>query len=186
MNYAIISNDAIAATGTVKALWPGTSFSDDTPNADWLEEKNAVAIRSDLPFDNATEYLQRVEPYLLNGIVWDRTVVTRPAAVPEPNWQTFQLALLTDAQVHAMMSVAKEAFPGLISAWSTGLGQAAVGQGLVSFGNQWALGRQLIVPDGLPGSGLPLVSDALADHVATLAEASHLPTGFIALLEAAP
>jgi hypothetical protein len=180
--YAIISNNTIAAHGTAKVLWPDTSFSDAGPTDGFLSDTNAVRVRSDLPHDSENEYLVRVEPYLLNGIVWDRTVVTRPAAAPEPNWQTFQLALLTDAQVHAMMSVAKEAFPGLISAWSTGLGQAAVGQGFVSFGNQWALGRQLVVPDGLPGSGLPLVSDTLADHVATLAEANNLPAEFVSLL----
>ena len=177
--YAIIQDNTITAHGPYRELWPDTSFSRLGPNAEFLEQEGAVPIRSGPPHDRSTHQLQHSAPYLLDGVVYEFEVVPRPPEpepVPEPRWQDFQVALLTDASVHGMMMVAKDIYPGLISAWSVGLGQAATGQGAESFMTAWTLARQL--PD--PSTGDPLLSQALVDGIAALAAAADLPAEFIA------
>ena len=180
--YAITQDNPITAHGTARELWPSVSFSTSGPRADWLAAQGAVEIRRDPPYDTETQYLQRVDPYLLDGQVYDREPVDRPVAPPEPRWQDFQVALLTDPALRDMKMIAKDAYPDLIPAWAVGLGQAATGQGAESFMTAWTLARQL--PD--PSTGDPLLPQALVDGIAALATAADLPDAFIAGLNPPP
>ena len=180
-NYAIIQDNTITATGNARELWPDVSFSSTGPRADWLAAQGAVEIRRDPPYDPEAQSLRRVDPYLLDGQVYDREPVDRPVAPPEPRWQDFQVALLTDPALRDMKQIAKDAYPDLIPAWAVGLGQAATGQGIESFMTAWNLARQL--PD--PSTGDPLLPQALVDGIAALAAAADLPAEFIAGLNPA-
>jgi hypothetical protein len=176
--YAILDNNTITATGTARSLWPGTSFAASGPNAAWLTEHGAVEVRNDPPHDPETHDLRPAEPYLLDGVVYDRVPVERPPVAPEPRWQGFQVGLLTDPQVHDMMMAAKDSYPGLISAWSTGLGQAAVGQGFETFLTTWGLAKLLPHPSG-EGTLLP---PSLVAHVQAMSVTYDLPAEFVAAL----
>ena len=80
MKYAILTNDQITAHGDSHALWPNTSFSGGVPDFEFLTDKNAVSICSDIPYDAATQKLNQVEPYLLAGTVYDvQAVDSTPA-----------------------------------------------------------------------------------------------------------
>ncbi len=130
MNYAIITANAITATGRPRDLWPDTSFPEGVPNESWLTEQNAQLVRSDLPHDKATEYLQRVDPYLLDGEVWDREIVTRPPAppvLPTPQWVAFGGALAADPAINTLVATAAADAPVLHLMLGVGLGQAAQG-----------------------------------------------------------
>lgn len=133
--------------------------------------------------DPATRYLERETVIDTTALTITRgwRVVDRPPAPPEPKWQQFQVALLTDPGVHDMMMIVKDSYPGLISAWSVGLGQAASGQGAESFMTAWGLARQL--PN--PATGDPLLGAALISSIAAMATAADLPGEFITGLNAA-
>ena len=75
MNYAIITNDQITAHGYSQALWPNTSSPGGVPNAEFLTDQSAVGIISELPHDTETQKLSQVDPYLLDGIVYDVQVI---------------------------------------------------------------------------------------------------------------
>lgn len=171
MTYAIITNDAITAHGSTKALWPDTSFSDTGPTEDFLADANAVGIRSDLPHDPETEYLQRVEPYLQNGIVWDRQAVARPAAPPVPQWVAFGGALAADPSINALVATAAAAAPVLHLMLGVGLGQAAQGDSqtfLAAWGQAVAGG---------------LATPELVTAIQAMATSYDLPPEFIAALD---
>lgn len=182
MTYAITDGIVITAHGTAKQLWPDVSFPRSGPNAAFLAEHGAVEIRHDLPHDPETHYLRAAEPHMLDGVAYDRVAVQIPPAVPEARWQEFQMALLTDQAVHNMMMQAKDAYPGLISAWSTGLGQSATIGDHRTFFTAWNLARNL--PDATGEA--PLLPQSLVDHIVLMAVAAGLPAEFIAQLNPEP
>ena len=71
MKYAIIQNNTITAHGGIGELWPNTSFSGGVPNVGFLADQSAVGIISELTHDTETKKLIQVDPYLLDGIVYD-------------------------------------------------------------------------------------------------------------------
>ena len=102
MNYAILVNNVITATGTASELWPGVSFSGGQPNAAYLLATGSVLIRSDAAFDPATEILQGAEPYLLNGEVFNTIAAAiPPAPPPQPDYIGFWDATLTSETYQA-------------------------------------------------------------------------------------
>lgn len=170
MNYAIIDNDAITAHGRTRDLWPGTSFPPTGPNEAFLAEESAVPIRSDLPHDPETEYLQRVEPYLLNGEAWNRQAVTRPTPPPVPQWVAFGGALAADPSINTLVTTAASAAPVLHLMLGVGLGQAAQGDSqtfLAAWGQAVAGG---------------LATPELVAAIQAMATTYDLPAEFIAAL----
>jgi hypothetical protein len=172
--YAILTADQITATGTADNLWPGVTMPSTGPRADWLAEQNAVEIRHDPPHDPATQYLRRCEPYLLEGEVFDREVITRPPvkpAPPEPRWVEFGDAVIDHPGVAAVVDGAPRR---LAIALGVGLGQAAQGDAK-TFAMAWvkALAAGLVTPE-------------LAAEVQTLAESFDLPEAFVAGLNPEP
>ena len=151
-----------------------------TPNPRYIICREVIEDRPQLN-DPATEIIRSGPPRVdtEKAIVFRTWVIeTRPLeppSPPEPDWQSFQLSLLTDPDVHNMMMIAKDEYPGLISAWSVGLGQAATGQGITSFMTAWGLARQLVDPS----TGDPLLSQTLIENIAMMAAATNLPAEFI-------
>jgi hypothetical protein len=85
MPYAILYNDTITAHGTASSLWPDTSFADATPNPSFLADVGAVQIRSEQPYDPATQILVACEPYVVDGEVFDTVVTPIVAPTVEEN-----------------------------------------------------------------------------------------------------
>lgn len=84
MNYAILSNNAIATHGPASVLWPRTSFPPSGPNDSFLAGAGAVRIRSDVPCDADVARLEVVTPYLRKGQVYDRRAVPLEAKPGPP------------------------------------------------------------------------------------------------------
>lgn len=84
MMYAIVESNSITAIGPYRELWPGVDFFSTGPDSDWLAAHNAVVIRSDPPYNPETQCLQRSEPYLSNGEVFDHKVITRQVTIKTP------------------------------------------------------------------------------------------------------
>ena len=174
MNYAIIANDTITAHGSARELWPDTGFSEGIPNESWLTEHGAVAIRSDMSHDTATEYLDRVDPYLLDGEVFDRVAVTHRPPPPTPDWIGYQGALSAAPGVGALLAAClspavapiggAQIYGGLV----VGLGQIATGGSVATFLTAWNIAQSA-----------GLVSPELIAEMAKLAKPFNLPDEFI-------
>ena len=172
MTYAILTADTITAHGSASVLWPDTSFAVGGPNASFLADAGAVAIRADAPYGPATEFLQPCEPYALNGEVFDTIAVPIVPPAPTPDWATFRGGLLISPEVAALMGAARESgCEPAVTALPVALEKAQSGD-LGDFAACWAL----VVRDGQPPAEL------IAELVAT-AEACHLPDAFVAALQ---
>jgi hypothetical protein len=174
MTYAIILNNQITTHGDYRTLWPNTSFSALGPNAEFLAENNAVAIRSDPPHDPETQILQPCEPYLLNGAAYNMEPVDRPPAIeptPEPQWIQFGLALAGVPAVHELLGAVESANRPLERMLSGGLLQAAEGSPR-TFLAAWATVVEL-----------GLISPELTAAITALAASHDLPAEFIAELD---
>jgi len=173
MNYAIVTDNSITAYGAAEQLWPDTSFSGG-PNPSWLIEYNAVPIRSDLPHDPETEQLAGVEPYLLDGEVFDRVVEPRPEPPPPeppPEWLAFQAAITADPAVNQMLGKALQQIPALYGGLVVGLGQAAQGGDRRTFLTAWQAGTMA-----------GIITPELATAITVLGEQFNLPDEFLAAL----
>ena len=106
MTYAILSGNTIIASGGASDLWPDTSFNRDGPNSDYLAQFNAVKVRSDAPYDPATQILKSCAPYLLNGEVFNTIAAPIPASAPD--WSGFQAELLQSATFAAARIEARQ------------------------------------------------------------------------------
>ena len=172
MSYAIITSNTITAHGPASVLWPDTSFGVSGPNASFLIEAGAVTIRSDAPYDPATEFLQPCKPYVLNGEVFDTIAAPIIPPAPTPDWATFRGGLLVSPDVSALMGAARESGCELaVTHLSVALEKAQSGD-TVDFAACWAL----VARDG--GASPELIAELVAT-----ATACHLPAGFIAALQ---
>ena len=97
MNYAILAHNTITAHGTASVLWPKICFASSGPNASFLIEAGAVAIRSDATHNPETEVLQSCPPYQMNGEVFNSIAAPKPPEPVMPQWT----ALLGDLQTFA-------------------------------------------------------------------------------------
>ena len=67
MNYAIIDGTTVKSTGTIKQLFPNTSFTVAGPNANFLTSNNVVEIIEYLDCTKPTQKLTTVNPYYVQG-----------------------------------------------------------------------------------------------------------------------
>jgi len=70
MKYAIIDGTTVKSTGTIKKLFPNTSFTAAGPNADFLTENNVLELVQNLPYTTPTQKLSTVDAYVENGKVY--------------------------------------------------------------------------------------------------------------------
>ena len=172
MTYAILAADTITAYGPASVLWPDTSFAAGGPNASFLTDAGAVTIRSDAPYDPATETLQPCEPYVLNGEVFNAIAAPIIPPAPTPDWATFRGGLLISPEVAALMGAARESgCEPAVTALPVALEKAQTGD-VGDFAACWAL----VVRDG--AASLELIAQLVAT-----AEVCHLPAAFVAALQ---
>ena len=67
MNYAIIDGTTVKSTGTIKQLFPNTSFTTTGPNADFLKDNNVVEIIEALDCTEPTQKVTTVNPYYVQS-----------------------------------------------------------------------------------------------------------------------
>lgn len=175
--FAILDADTITGHGTARSLWGGVSFPSSGPEPEWLTTQGAVVIRSDLEHNPTTHYLQRCEPYLLDGQVWNVEAVERPPTpdpLPEPRWQEFRAALRGIPELQTLVATLATVDPIGHLAIGVGLGQAAQGDS-ATFTGVWTelLAAGLVTPD-------------LAAAVQALAAGFDLPEAFVAGLNPQP
>ena len=79
MNYAIIDGTTVKSTGTLRELFPNTSFSSAGPNADFLTENNVVELIETLSYTTPTQKLTSVDPYVQSGKAYNVKVESTTA-----------------------------------------------------------------------------------------------------------
>ena len=180
--YALIQGNEIVKVDVLRRLFPGVTSIDSltTLQSTFLDEDpqsisdspEVLEVLSELPFDSATEKLQRTEPYLLEGKVYNVEVVPKSPAPLAPRWIEFGNAVMASPTVNAMLGTAFQTAPALFSGLSVGLGKAADGDSRV-FVASW----QTAIAVGL-------VNEALIEEMQGLATTYSLPMEFIAALSA--
>lgn len=73
---AIVQNNEIVKTGSLRSLFPNTSFAETGPNDNWKTENDVVDIVNTRSFDETTQHLETVDAYLEGGVVYSVRVVT--------------------------------------------------------------------------------------------------------------
>ena len=96
MKYAIIESigggtPTVKSTGSIKELFPNTSFTATGPNADFLTENNVVELVETLTYTPPAQKLVSVEPYLDGGKVYnvrvESTSTYEQSALITTQWQ---------------------------------------------------------------------------------------------------
>jgi len=167
MTYAILSGGVITGYGSASDLWPGTSFSDG-PNAEFLVSYNALPIRSDAPHDSATQILISIEPYILEGEVFNTIAAPIPTPAPEPNWDQFSLTTLADPGLNLAVLAADPLAPNAARGLSAALLEAKLQGQYVNFAACW----QAVV-------SVAQIPPSRVAALVALAQACHLPEAFI-------
>jgi len=70
MYYAILDGKTVNRSGTLKTLFPNSSFPLSGPNEDFKEENNLVEVLEYLEHDSEAQKMIFCEPYFLNGSVY--------------------------------------------------------------------------------------------------------------------
>ena len=73
---AIVQNNEIVNTGTLRSLFPNTCFPNTGPNDEWKTYNDVVDIVNTRSFDEATQHLETTDAYLEDGVVYAVRVVT--------------------------------------------------------------------------------------------------------------
>jgi hypothetical protein len=73
---AIVQNNEIVNTGTLRSLFPNTSFPATGPNDEWKTDNGVVDIVNTRSFDEATQHLENADAYLEDGVAYTVRVVT--------------------------------------------------------------------------------------------------------------
>ena len=93
MKYAIVNlgQNTVTSTGSIKELFPNTSFTTTGPNADFLTENNVVELVETLTYTSPTQKLVSVEPYIDSGKVYnvkvESTTADEQSALNTTQWQ---------------------------------------------------------------------------------------------------
>lgn len=132
--------------------WDGTT--------DWTPPPDTTLVQG--------QTLQIGAEYVLSGGQW--VLIEQPPTPPQPKWVQFGAELATDTSVNTMIATAAATAPVLHLMLGVGLGQAAQGDPQ-TFSVAWSNARTA-----------GLVTQQLADHVASLAQQYDLPSNFVAQL----
>ena len=91
MKYAIIDGATIKSTGTLKELFPNTSFTTAGPNSDFLTANNVVELIETLSYTTPTQKLSTVDAYLDGGKAYtvkvESTTTEEQTALKNTEWE---------------------------------------------------------------------------------------------------
>ena len=92
MKYAIIDGSNIKSTGTLKELFPNTSFTTAGPNTDFLTANNVVELIETLGYTTPTQKLSSVDTYLDGGKAYtvkvEATTTEEQTTLINEEWKT--------------------------------------------------------------------------------------------------
>tara|TARA_B100000212_G_scaffold292296_1_gene234258 strand:- start:14 stop:451 length:438 start_codon:yes stop_codon:yes gene_type:complete len=95
MNYAIIDGTTVKTTGTIKQLFPNTSFTAAGPNADFLTANNVVELVQTLTYTTPTQKLSTVDAYVEGGKAYnvrvENTTADEQTALTNEKWIAIRL-----------------------------------------------------------------------------------------------
>ena len=115
--YAITEGTTVKSTGTLKQLFPNTSFSSAGPNTEFLTDNNVVDLIETLTYTLPTQKLSIVDPYIEDGKVynvkvedttteeeetlvnnkWEKVRTIRNQLLKDTDWRAVSDRTLTDA-----------------------------------------------------------------------------------------
>jgi hypothetical protein len=75
MRVARVLDGLIVELDELTVLFPNTSFTELGPNDEFLVENNLMRVVDDITFDNKTQKIVEVSPYVLMGAVYTRMAV---------------------------------------------------------------------------------------------------------------
>lgn len=67
MNYAILDGATVKQTGSIKTLFPNTSFPKSGPNSQFLTDNSVVELIENLSYSSPSEKLSKVDAYVDSG-----------------------------------------------------------------------------------------------------------------------
>jgi hypothetical protein len=67
MNYAILDGATVKQTGSLKTLFPNTSFPKSGPNSQFLTDNSVVELIENLSYSSPSEKLSKVDAYVDSG-----------------------------------------------------------------------------------------------------------------------
>lgn len=73
---AIVQNNEIVKTGSVRSLFPNTSFTETGPSDAWKTENSVVDVLPYRDHDENTQHLETVDAYLEGGVAYTVRVIT--------------------------------------------------------------------------------------------------------------
>tara|TARA_B100000927_G_C16116497_1_gene329373 strand:+ start:100 stop:534 length:435 start_codon:yes stop_codon:yes gene_type:complete len=90
MKYAIIDGATVKSTGTIRQLFPNTSFTTAGPNTDFLTANNVVELIETLSYTTPTQKLSTVDAYLDGGKAYnvkvENTTTDEQTALINQQW----------------------------------------------------------------------------------------------------
>lgn len=75
MRIAKVFDGLVVELDEASVMFPNTSFTETGPNDEFLVENNCMRVVDDIPFDNASQKIIDVAPYVLMGAVYTRMAV---------------------------------------------------------------------------------------------------------------
>lgn len=79
MKIGLINSDGSLLVDDISNLFPDTSFPEEGPNQDFIDQNNLKSIVTTIPFDGSKEQLVFCDPYLYD----DKICIVRKEPIPE-------------------------------------------------------------------------------------------------------
>jgi hypothetical protein len=70
MLIAIVNGQTVEQVGDYQTLFPNTSFPASGPTPEWMVENSCMYVTVWLPYDQSTQELASVAPYIMNNVVY--------------------------------------------------------------------------------------------------------------------
>ena len=90
MNYAILDGTTVTQTGSIKTLFPNTSFTKSGPNSQFLTDNSVVELVETLSYTSPSQKLSKVDAYVDSGKAYnvkvESTTSDEAAALTTSKW----------------------------------------------------------------------------------------------------
>jgi len=70
MLIAIVNGQTVEQVGDYQVLFPNTSFPASGPTPEWMAENSCMYVNTYLPYDQTTQVLTQVAPYIKDAVVY--------------------------------------------------------------------------------------------------------------------
>jgi hypothetical protein len=70
MLIAIVNGQTVEQVGDYQVLFPNTSFPASGPTPEWMAENSCLPVTVYLPYDQSTQILVSVAPYIMDNVVY--------------------------------------------------------------------------------------------------------------------